>query len=131
MQGNRIKELRKKLKLTQEQLANKLNTSRSNIANYENNQNNPSLDTLFRLSDILNCSVDYLAGFSNSIKGDNDSKPEPIFYDDDTTIEYTIEQVKNNINNLSNKDMNKTGKETLIRMVDYYHDQTKKDNKNG
>ena len=37
---------RKRLGLTQEQLAKKLNTSRSNVANWENGQNMPSVDLL-------------------------------------------------------------------------------------
>ena len=52
MYGQRIKEQRKKLGLTQQQLATKLNTSRSNVANWENNQNNPSYDLLFKLSNF-------------------------------------------------------------------------------
>ena len=50
--------------MTQEDLAKKINTSRSNIANYENNKNMPSVDILEKLSEALNCSVDYLLGKS-------------------------------------------------------------------
>ena len=57
---------RKKLGLTQEQLAKKLNTSRSNVANWENGQNMPSIELLFKCSDIFQCDVMYLAGYQKS-----------------------------------------------------------------
>lgn len=60
--GNNLKKIRQDNELTQEELAKKLNTSRSNIANYENDKNMPSVDMLEKLSKILNCSIDYLMG---------------------------------------------------------------------
>lgn len=62
--GNLLKKQRRDIGLTQEELAKKINTSRSNIANYENNKNLPSLDALESLAKFLNCSVDYLMGKS-------------------------------------------------------------------
>lgn len=63
--GNILKKLRQGYDLTQEDLAKKINTSRSNIANYENDKNMPSIDVLNKLSEIFNCSIDYLLGKSN------------------------------------------------------------------
>lgn len=63
--GNILKKLRQDYDFTQEDLAKKINTSRSNIANYENDKNMPSLDVLNKLSEIFNCSIDYLLGKSN------------------------------------------------------------------
>lgn len=60
--GNILKKLRQEKELTQEELAKKVNTARSNIANYENDKNMPSVDILEKLSEVLNCSVDYLLG---------------------------------------------------------------------
>jgi len=60
--GTILKKLRQDSGLTQEELANKINTSRSNIANYENDKNMPSVDILDKLSQIFNCSIDYLMG---------------------------------------------------------------------
>lgn len=62
--GANLKKIRQDSNLTQEDLARKINTSRSNIANYENNKNMPSVDILEKLSEALNCSVDYLLGKS-------------------------------------------------------------------
>ena len=63
--GNILKKIRQENNLTQEELAKKINTSRSNIANYENDKNMPSLDMLDKLSKIFDCSIDYLLGKSN------------------------------------------------------------------
>lgn len=63
--GDNLKKIRQNCNLTQEELAKKINTSRSNIANYENNKNMPSIDVLSKLSEILDCSVDYLLGKTN------------------------------------------------------------------
>lgn len=63
--GNILKKIRQENNLTQEELAKKINTSRSNIANYENDKNMPSLDMLDKLSKIFDCSIDYLLGKTN------------------------------------------------------------------
>lgn len=60
--GNILKRIRQENNLTQEELAKKINTSRSNIANYENDKNMPSIDILEKLSKIFGCSIDYLLG---------------------------------------------------------------------
>lgn len=54
--------------LMQEELAKKVNTARSNIANYENDKNMPSVDILEKLSEILGCSIDYLLGKTDKKK---------------------------------------------------------------
>ncbi len=63
--GNNLKKIRQEHDMTQEELAKKINTSRSNIANYENDKNMPSIEVLNKLSEILNCSTDYLLGKSD------------------------------------------------------------------
>ena len=68
--GTNLKKIRQNNDLTQEELAKKINTSRSNIANYENDKNMPSIDILEKLSEIFNCSIDYLLGKSD-IKNPN------------------------------------------------------------
>ena len=60
--GNNLKKIRLDNDLTQEELAKKINTSRSNIANYENDKNMPSVDILEKMSKALSCSVDFLLG---------------------------------------------------------------------
>ena len=58
--GNRIRETRKQKHLTQQDLSEKLNVSRSAVANWEVGRNYPDLDSIVRLSDILDLSLDQL-----------------------------------------------------------------------
>lgn len=62
---NRIKVLREEFNLTQQDLANRLESSKSVIGLYESETRKPSLDVLVKLSEIFNCSIDYILGKSN------------------------------------------------------------------
>lgn len=62
MLGDRIKLLRKEQEITQEQLADWLNVSRSSIKGYENDGVEPSLNVLIKIADRFNVSLDYLLG---------------------------------------------------------------------
>lgn len=61
--GNRIRELRKELKLSQEGLAYKAEVDRTYVTDVENGRRNVSLEILERLIKALNVSV---AEFFNS-----------------------------------------------------------------
>ena len=71
--GNILKKLRQDNNMTQDELAKKIDTSRSNIANYENGKNMPSVDILEKLSKLFDCTTDYLLG-----KSDNRNSDVPI-----------------------------------------------------
>ena len=101
--GENIRFYRKSLGLTQEQLAKKLNTSRSNVANWENGQNMPSVDLLLKCSSLFDCDVMYLAGYQDNRNDNNKSSiPEPE-YDE------TINNEKNNELNLLTSILKKKG----------------------
>lgn len=57
---NRIKILREEFGYTQQELADKLDGAKSTIAMYENETRKPSLEVLIKLSEIFNCSIDYI-----------------------------------------------------------------------
>ncbi len=59
---NRIKLLRRENNWTQLDLAEKLNCAISSVAMYENDTRKPSLDVLVKLSEIFDCSIDFLIG---------------------------------------------------------------------
>lgn len=61
---NRIKFLREELNMTQQELADKINGAKSTIAMYEKGDRKPSMEVLISLSEIFNCSIDYLLGKS-------------------------------------------------------------------
>ncbi|MBE7049428.1 MAG: helix-turn-helix transcriptional regulator [Ruminococcaceae bacterium] len=58
----RIAELRKEKGLNQVGLALKLNVSQKMISAYESGIHQPSVETLSKLADIFNVSVDYIIG---------------------------------------------------------------------
>ena len=62
----RIKQLREEYGYTQQELADKLNKAKSTIAMYENETRKPSLRVLKQLSNIFNCSIDYILGISTN-----------------------------------------------------------------
>ena len=59
---NRIKELRKSSKITQEQLAEILGIKRENISRWENNAAQPSRENLIKFADYFSVTTDYLLG---------------------------------------------------------------------
>lgn len=60
--GKKIAALRKGLKLSQTELAKKLETSVSVISRYERDEMTPSIETAKKLAGFLNTSVGYLLG---------------------------------------------------------------------
>jgi transcriptional regulator with XRE-family HTH domain len=63
----RLKILRNSRKLTQKELADKLEMTRETISAYENGYAQPSLDVLIKLCDFYHVSADYLLARENSI----------------------------------------------------------------
>ncbi len=58
----RLKELRKAEKLTQRDMAEKLNIVQPSYIRYENGTAEPSQETLIKIAEIFDVSVDYLLG---------------------------------------------------------------------
>lgn len=61
----RLKYLREKSGLSQEDLAKKLSCTQQTIGSYENGRTQPDIDTLLKLATIFNTSVDYLIGYTD------------------------------------------------------------------
>ncbi|HEY2493258.1 MAG TPA: helix-turn-helix transcriptional regulator [Paenibacillus sp.] len=64
--GLRIKLLRAKKGLTQDQMAEQLDMNRANFSNYERNKAVPPGETLMKIAKILNTTTDYLLGGSDN-----------------------------------------------------------------
>lgn len=67
MLGEKIISERKKCKLSQEDLAEKLGITRQTISNWELNETSPDLKQASKLCDIFNISLDELTGKENTI----------------------------------------------------------------
>lgn len=62
MLSDKLKELRKTNKITQQKIADKLNIPQTTYSNYEQGIRTPDNETLCRLADFYDVSVDYLLG---------------------------------------------------------------------
>lgn len=58
--GSRIRELRIKNGITQEDLAKTIGVTKGAIANYENEVSSPKIDLMYKLFDALDCDANYL-----------------------------------------------------------------------
>ena len=66
MIGDKIKELRKKSKITQAELSDSINIGQSTLANFENGKRTIPIDIIIQLAQFFNVSADYLLGLSTS-----------------------------------------------------------------
>ena len=60
--GSRLKKLRVTNNMTQKELADKLGVDRKMVSFYENDKNEPKLDTLVRYTELFNASADWILG---------------------------------------------------------------------
>ncbi len=68
-----LKKLRAEHRVTQKQLADVISVSQQSINKYENHNIEPDIDTLIKIADFFNTSVDYLIGHT-----DIERKIEPV-----------------------------------------------------
>jgi len=79
----RLRSARKSRGLSQEDLARRVNTTKSTISNYENGYSTPSNEMLLKLADVLQTTTDYLLGRTDD--------PNPIS-ENETDIKKILEQ---------------------------------------
>ncbi len=58
--GKKLKDLRQSVELTQHEFAEKLGLSRVNYTRYETDVSKPDYDTLIKIADFYNISLDYI-----------------------------------------------------------------------
>ncbi|OSA85812.1 UNVERIFIED_ORG: hypothetical protein B2H98_18335 [Clostridium botulinum] len=74
MDGKILRNLRKEKKLTQEQLAKKLNITQSGVASLESNRRNAGSELEKQIADFFDVSIDYLNGFTDDRKKNNNNR---------------------------------------------------------
>jgi len=99
MLGQRLKSLRIERELKQIDLANMLGISRTTYTQYETEKSEPDLETLTKLANFFNVSVDYLLGRTNirSINEtitDNDSMTGSHEHVDEEWTEEELEEIE-------------------------------------
>ena len=60
-----LKKLRQQHKLSQQKLADILHISQQSVYKYENDITFPDIETLIRMADFFNTSIDYLVGYTD------------------------------------------------------------------
>lgn len=128
--GERIKMLRKERKLTQLQLADKANLSRSYLGDIERDRYNPSLATLKTIADALDIHV------SEIVETENLLHEEPAKYNenDEKDIAKRMEDIKKDLENtdglsFSGEPMSEEAIESLMEAMEHIVRQTQRINK--
>ena len=65
--GEKLKTIRKSRNLTQLELSQRLGVSKGTVSAYEQGLSYPSIETLVKITSILNISSDYLLGISDEL----------------------------------------------------------------
>jgi transcriptional regulator with XRE-family HTH domain len=97
MIGDNIKFFRKKAKMTQVELAEKANISRSYLADVERDRYNPSLDTLKAIASALNVPVNSLIGEEDTKNLDRDTKLPELTEKDERDIAKDLQRIMDSL----------------------------------
>ncbi len=97
--GFRLKKAREQKNLNQIEVAKKLGISNGTLSGYERDYRDPDTETLFKLADIYDVSVDYLLGRTNNPNPNQfDNEPNLAFIDGGENLsEDEIEYLKESL----------------------------------
>ena len=87
--GERLKALRKEYGMTQLALANALGITKGTVSTWENNSRTPGFETLSKLSDIFQRSIEYIMGKSDDAT--------PLVRDENVMDELALSQVEDDL----------------------------------
>ena len=126
MLGNNIKKLRLSKEMTQEDLGKFLNKTKNNISQYETEKREPDNDTLKKIADLFEVSVDYLLGRDLSTSNLNLSHHQiniPKEYTDKYKVtsrdkkQYLEEMKKSNEAFFMNDELNEEAKKEMLDLM--------------
>lgn len=109
-----LKKLREARGLSQEKLANKFFLTQQSIYKYETKDNEPTLETLKKMADFFETSVDYLIGYTDINHKIEDLKQHHL-------AEQEIELIRM-LRKLGDKEQ-----DTIFRLITVMLDEIKKD----
>lgn len=96
--GERIKALRKEYGMTQLALANALGITKGTVSTWENNSRTPGFETLSKLSDIFQRSIEYIMGKSDdatpSVRDENVMDELALSQVEDDLTEYVLKYAR-------------------------------------
>ncbi|QUH28296.1 helix-turn-helix domain-containing protein [Vallitalea guaymasensis] len=129
MFSNRLKALRIKNNMTQEELGKKVNLKKAAISKYENGKLQPNIDMIIKFAEIFGVSVDYISGRSDKLTPISNNKTNN---EVDKKLDNFIEEIEK-IDGLmfSGKPMDESTKDVLLKMLRTTKDMAKKMNENN
>lgn len=89
--AKRLKHLRQLGGVTQKELAEYLRVGKTTISNYETGYSSPDLETLNRLADYFQVSIDYLMGRTDQ-RNPKDPDPPYEFISPEEAVKFILEQ---------------------------------------
>ncbi|MBD1371950.1 helix-turn-helix transcriptional regulator [Hazenella sp. IB182357] len=122
--SERLKKLRLKLDLSQSELASRLNIAKSTLAMYETGKREPNFETVRRIADFFDVSLDYLLGQSDyqtpmnkisqsKIDDSNKEVPELSTLD----LEKATEMIEKGMAHFRGRDLTEGDREFLAQMI--------------
>lgn len=84
----RLEDLREERGLTQNEIAEAIGTSRTNIGRWEKGLNEPSYTFVVKLANFFNVTVDYLIGNEENVSNVRGGYPETFTEEEKTLIRY-------------------------------------------
>ena len=123
--ANKLSYLRKKEKMSQEQLANKLNISPSTVGMYETAKRQPDNEMVTKIANLFNVSTDYLL--------DNDLKDINISEDNKELVQSLVDGLTNPLNKAlyskASELKNDRDKEAVLKVIEaFIEDVDSRDN---
>ena len=107
--GSNLKNLRRQKGLTQQDMANTINTSRSCVSNYESGNRQPDSVTIMLIADYFDVSIDYLLGRS---------PVKTVFKSEDTL--YKLQSILSQLNTTKFLDVSKSSYRIKCAITEFY-----------
>lgn len=123
--ANKLSYLRKKEKMSQEQLANKLNISPSTVGMYETAKRQPDNEMVTKIANLFNVSTDYLL--------DNDLNDVNVSEDNKKLVQSLVDGLTNPLNKAlyskASELKNDRDKEAVLKVIEaFIEDVDNRDN---
>lgn len=123
--ANKLSYLRKKEKMSQEQLANKLNISPSTVGMYETAKRQPDNEMVTKIANLFNVSTDYLL--------DNDLNDVNVSEDNKKLVQSLVDGLTNPLNKAlyskASELKNDRDKEAVLKVIEaFINDVDSRDN---
>ena len=128
--GSKLKELRLQSKLTQDELAQKLNErydlneSKATISQFENNKRVPDLDRIINIADFFGVTLDDLACRKNTIKNESNANyPNFSFSTPQEALSFILKQ--DMVADFGGYDLDNMSDDEIMEMADDIADMLK------